>query len=95
MVYSRIWLNPPKDNHHFFSTSYYGLFGYIKKLPKKKKKKKYSYFTCLLPPVEPFFSIAENVPKSETKTRLIENENSKNSQLFTFGFHFVAKNIKA
>jgi hypothetical protein len=39
-----------------------------------------------------FFSIAENVPKSETKTRLFENEKSKNSQLSTFGFHFVAKN---
>jgi hypothetical protein len=94
MVYSHIWLNPPKDNHHFFSTSYYGLFGYIKKLSPPQKKK-HSYFPCLLPPVEPFFSIAENVPKSETKTRLFENENSKNSQLFTFGFHFVAKNIKA
>jgi hypothetical protein len=34
------------------------------------------------------------VQKSETKTRLFGNENSKNSQLSTFGFHFVAKNVE-
>jgi hypothetical protein len=54
--------------------------GFIKKTPPPPPpKKKHSYFPCLLPPVEPFFSIADNVPKSETKTRLFENENSKNS----------------